>query len=352
MLSVLLTIALSAAAPTEVAARPDANLQRPVWSPDGKQLAYEANDHASKRIDLYAGDPDTRAFQKVTAGTRSMSSASAGFSNASSASTVVHELSWSPPSIGRFVYSATNDMSDYDLYIAGGSAVAPGPGADGGAAWSADGRWIAFTSARTGQGDLYLIDVNAIEKPPRQLTSDPASAELYATWSNHGSKLAWVGHSDATGDNVWLLPALDGTPIRLTKLPGAQSRPSFSPNGNLVAFYATADGERWDLYVTQAQDGSTPRLLQQGVLPNATGPAWLPDGNGLVTVLDDDERFDPIAVVPLAGGDPRVLDLGTVGHGDLDVAAGPKGTRLAYVAQGRATDTRRDFKRLFVTELP
>ena len=38
---------------------------------------------------------------------------------------------------------------------------------------------------------------------------------------------------------------------------------------------------------------------------------------------------------------------------DLDVARGKDGkTRIAYVAQGRETDAKRDFKKLYVAELP
>ncbi len=346
---------LALAEPMEVAARDGANLQRPVWSADGAQLAYEANFHEAKKVELYVGDPAAKRFQRISPASSGVSSMTAGFSTTSSGGSVAHELTWSPPGIGRFIYAGTNEMGDFDLYIAGGGAIAAHPGADGGAAWSPDGKWIAFTSARTGQGDVYLIDVASIEKPPRQITSDKTSAELYLAWSDHGGKLAWVGHSGTTGDNIWLLPALDDTPIKLTSMTGSQSRPSFSPNGNLVAFYATgADSkDRWDLYVTTAQSDSKPTRILQSVVPNATGPAWHPSGDALVTVLDDDQRFDPIVTVPVDGGDPTVVELGTVGHGDIDVAQGKDGkARIAYVAQGRVTDTTRAFKKLYVAQLP
>ena len=71
----------------------------------------------------------------------------------------------------------------------------------------------------------------------------------------------------------------------------------------------------------------------------------------LIVVLDDDSRFDPIALVPLHG-EVRVLELGTVGHGDLAVSHRDGQTWVAWVAQGRKGDAVRDFKRLFVAPLP
>lgn len=347
---------LVAAGGTEVASRDGANLQRPSWSPDATQLSYEANFHDRKEIELYVGDPQGPAFTRVQTSVRP-TSLTAGFSSSRTAGKVVHELSWSPPSIGRFVYSASTDDADYDLFVAGGSAISPHPGADGGAAWSPDGRWIAFTSARTGEGDLYLVDVQHIESEPRRLTRDPHSSELYVDWSSDSTGLVWVGHSDR-GDNLWLLPELDGTPRQLTDWAGSQIRPRWSPSGERVAFYANQrDESRFDLYVLDTSPGAIPLLLVEGVVPDAHGPAWTPSGSHIVFTLNDDEHFDPIGVV--SSTDPRrmrALRLGTVGHGDLDVAADTSGTLwLAYVAQGRADDAQRDFRRLYtatIDELP
>ena len=76
-------------------------------------------------------------------------------------------------------------------------------------------------------------------------------------------------------------------------------------------------------------------------------------GKGLVVVMQDDDRYDPIAIVEAKpGADPHVLDFGTVGHGDIDVVDGPDGLRVAYVAQGFDKDEVRDFKRLFVGDVP
>ena len=347
--------ALLAAAPKEVGRRDGAHAQSPQFSGDGAKLTWEANDHEKKVVELYVGDWRTGGFQRVAPIARSASSMTSGFSATTKGGQVVHELSWAPPAINRFVYVATNDLQDYDLYLGGGGALAPGMGADGGPAWSPDGRYIAFTSARTGQGDVYLLDTQAIDAPPKRLTTDPDASELMLTWKPGGKSLVFVGHSDR-GDNLWWLADIAApVSVKLVDWAHSQVRPTFSPLGDKVAFYANKDDpERWDLYVVEPKVGGVPVKLANDVVLDVHGPSFTPDGKHLVVVLDDDKRYDPIVAIPLANpAAPKVLELGTVGHGDLDVAKTPDGkVWLAYAAQGTTAGAVRTFDKLYVVEMP
>lgn len=356
MLTSLLFVASLAhaqAVPTrQLAARDGANLQRPTWSPDGKKLSFEANYHEKQSIELFQGDPKTGSFMKVVPAVRSASASTAGFSSAKGGM-VAQELDWAPASVGRFVYAASNDLLDYDLYIGGGGALASAPGADGGAQWSPNGRYISFTSARTGQGDLYLIDTQTIEAAPKRLSNDADASELFASWASDSQRLVFVGHSDR-GDNLWILPSLIQTPVRLTDWARSQVRPSWSPTADKIAFYANHDEEsRFDLYVVDAVAGATPTLLVKDVKLNAAGPTWTPDGKNLVIVVDDDERYDPIVAVNASDSTKvKTLDLGTVGNGDLDVATVDGKLQIAWAAQGKKSDKDRSFDRIYVADLP
>lgn len=360
VLAALLVAATLAPAPAaagqakEIASRAGANVQRPTWSPDGRQLSYEANFHDRKVIELYVGNPNTGAFRRILPVAVSTSSIASGFggSGGGAAGKVAHELTWSPASLGRFVYTASSGANDYDLYSMNGSTLAKGPGADGAAAWSPDGEHIAFTSARTGEGDLYLIHVPSLGAPPKRLTRSPSASELFAVWSPDGQRLAFVGKGKK-GENLWLLPSLTGSPVPLTDWTGVQTGPAFSPDGQMIAFYANKDADdRFDLYVMDARQGASAKRVASDVVVNPKGPAWTPDGQTLVFVCNDDAAYDPLCAVPASGGTTRRLDLGTVGHGDLDVVRGTDGKLwIAYVAQGRSVDDERDFKRLFVGTL-
>lgn len=344
-----LLAALSAvAAPLEVSGRHAGHVQAPAWAPDGKRLAFEVNDHDRQRVSLFLVEPgqSPRPVVAPSAG----SSLTAGFSRGAASAGIAHELAWSPAALDRFVFAQAPGGRAQDLYIQDVGPVAAGPGADGGADWSVDGRWIVFTSARTGQGDLYRLDTERLEAPPQRLTRDPATAELSARIAPDGRRVVYVAHTER-GDNLFLLPDLTApsAPTALTPWPGAQVRPTWSPDGQHIAFYANhEDRDRWDLLVLSK--GGRVTVHARGVVPNQRGPSWTADGKALVTVLDDDARFDPLIRVPLFQPDAAaVVASDTVGNRDTDIARGPDGrTWLAFTAQGRTGDATRDFRKLYV----
>jgi Tol biopolymer transport system component len=354
-MALILYVALALAAPPrEIASHPDAHVQRPQFSPDGSKLAYEANDHQALRVEQYVGDVATGRFTRVLPNARGPSALTQGFATRTADAAVVHELSFSPAALGRFVVASSAAAGDSDLYFDTGAVAVASPAPDGGPAWSPDGLRIAFTSSRSGEGDLYVADLTALNAAPRQLTALMGSSEVFATWTPDGRGIAYVAHG-RTGDNLWMLADLAGAPRQLTRWPGVQTRPSFSPDGRYVAFYANhEDDARFDLYVMQPMHLAEPVMLVPDVVMNSQGPAWTPDGRHLLVVVDEDAFFDPIVAVPVGDRFAALpIDLGTVGNGDLDVARGPDGvTRIAWAAQGLTGDTTRTFKRLYVAELP
>lgn len=355
MFFLLLSMPALAAGAQPVTPRYEGNCQTPVWSPDGTRLSYEVNFHERKVVELYLYEPGREPL-RVQPMAHGASGVTQGFQTGGES--VVHELSWAPADVGAVVYSASGSDQDYDLYLGAplansvsGSAVNAGPGADGGATWSPDGRWIAFTSARTGQGDIYILDAHAPDQPARRLTTDADASELYVTWSHDSRSLAYVGHTE-TGDTIYVIDDLvQPRPRAVASLGNTQTRPSFSPDGSQLAFYSNhVDRDRFDLYVMPMS--GQPRLVHQGVVLNNSGPAWTPSGSHVVYVADQDDAFDPIYAAPAAGGAPAQVPTNTVGNGDLDVTKGTDGrTYLAVAAQGRRDDDDRDFKRIYVLEL-
>lgn len=355
------TVSATAASPAVVWVSPRApggNCEAPTLGPDAASLAYSLNFHERRSVQTWTVDLAGGSPRAVTVGA-SGPGAPAAFG--SRAPTVVHGLTWAPPTAltfqGQYIVSASDGTGQFELYSSQAQApLAAAPGHDGDAAWNpADESLVVWSSARTGEGDLYLLDFRAPDAPTR-VTSLPGSAEVDAAWSPDGQSLAYVAHSEA-GDNVWVLDSVpSGTPRKLTAETATQVRPQWAPAGPArIAFYQYTRGQaetldRVDLMVATPQGGV--RRLVEGVVADTRGPAWTPDGTALIVVRDDSSHFDPIVRIDARSGAETPLATGTVGNSDLSVGATREGrVRLAVCAQGRTHDEQRDFRRAFVLEL-
>lgn len=354
--STIIVLSLWSAIPgrSEEVARVDgANIQRPVWSSDGTQLAWEANFHATQVVELFLGDPLARQFHKLNPAPPP-SSLTQGFAGRSRAARIATDAAFAPAGIGRLAYTASTTGRDLDLVVTGSGPLAPSPGMDGGADWSPDGQWIAFTSSRTGEGDLYVIDPSLPDATPRRLTFTEHAAELHVDWSPDARSVVYVSRG-STGDHLWRIAVDGGPPVQLTRWPGSQTLPRYAPQGRSVAFYSNhVRRDRVDLYVMPDVPDAAPTLLAEDVVPNSAGPAWTPDGRAIVFTSRDDEAYNPINIVPVdVPAAVQTLPFDTIGHGDLAVTMLPDGTlRVAYVAQGRANDRNLAYRRLYVADLP
>src|SRR5216683_879706 len=87
-------------------------------------------------------------------------------------------------------------------------------GFDYNASYSADGKWIVFTSERNGSADLYKVksDGTGVER----LTDNPAYDDQ-ASFANDGREIAFVSSREGGHSNLWILDAASHKAKRLTK---------------------------------------------------------------------------------------------------------------------------------------
>ena len=333
--------------------------EAPVFSQFGEQLAYTLNHHELCSIETWAVQLPDGTPQPITVAADGPG-APAAFG--SRAPTVVHGLSWAPapdttsPFRGQFVVSASDSRGEFELYSSQGSQpISPAPGHDGDPAWNpVEETSLVWSSARTGEGDLYTYSF--VDHTPRRLTTLTGSAEVDAAWSSDGTHLAYVAHT-SDGDNIWILDDLSGAaPRRLTRESSTQVRPQWSPAGpHRIAYYRYPEGQsdqlnHVDLVVATSNGGA--RVLATGVVADSRGPSWTPDGTAIIAVLDDPDRFNPVVRIDAKDGSVVTLPTDTVGNTDLSVIGGLNGqTLLAVCAQGRTADAQRDYRRVFVFEL-
>lgn len=186
---------------------------------------------------------------------------------------------------------------------------APGPPTvvrDEQAAFSPDGRWIAFVSTRGRDLDhprLWLVPAvtGAVATP----ISDGPGADLSPAWSPDSAALVFA--SDRAGSFDLYRLALDdhgqprGAPVRLTSAASHELAPSVGPDGRIVA-QVIEPGLAPRSYLALVDGGGDLAPLTDGPL-DAT-PAWAPDGRRLAYAtrrLRDDGRED---------SELMVLDLG------------------------------------------
>jgi hypothetical protein len=216
------------------------------------------------------------------------------------------------------------------------------------AAWSPDGKWIAFLSDRPGQisgtpeskKQIYVIAADGGEA--RQLTKVEAGVNSLA-WSPDSKKLAFsaedpepktmkdrkekygeydVVHADYKMVHLWTLEIPAGEtaaipePKRLTE--GALfsvDELAWSPDATRLAFSAQRDpdlisSETADIYVAAVSDGKVKKIVST---PGPDrNPKWSPDGKQIAYETSAASKYffytnKKIAVVEADGGTPRVL---------------------------------------------
>ncbi|MHB8735062.1 MAG: Tol-Pal system beta propeller repeat protein TolB [Terriglobales bacterium] len=148
-------------------------------------------------------------------------------------------------------------------------------------AWSPDGRKLAFASSMSGDMELYVID--ATGGTPRRLTFSKGN-DLAPVWNpKTGAQIAFV--SDRTGSPQIYVMDADGTNQQRLTTGGYAVSPSWSPNGQLLAFSwrRMGGGENsgeFDIYFMELASRNIEQLTHNGLRNDY--PSWAPDGRHVV----------------------------------------------------------------------
>jgi Tol biopolymer transport system component len=165
--------------------------------------------------------------------------------------------------------------------------------------WSPDGTKIAFISNRNSDFVLYTMNADGSNV---QLVTDRVPNPAAPAWSPDGTKIALSG-----GTPIVLPPArpvvdisvvnIDGSNlVKLTNDSQANGSPTWSPDGNQIAFISNRDPDsRFKIWVMNA-DGSNQRRLTD--IHNVSDPrfygdstpSWSPDGTKILFVGSRDDN--------------------------------------------------------------
>jgi len=319
------------------------NDSNPVWSPAGDLIAFERSRGDNKEIVV------VRANGELVQTIHQQASLAPGqspffFPGVVEPTSYNSGISWSPEG-RRFVFMSNGGEGNYDLYLREPDGrvvrITNDKEKDGHGHWSPAQDRIAFISGRSGQGDVYLLELAT--KTTTRLTFGE-SPYLYPQWSPDGKRLAVIRGSNENHDIYLLEPGREppAPPKALSTWRYDDLRPTWSPDGRRIAFYtnynAAGDPKTWAIAVV-ASDGSDPtegeglaaKVVATDVVPDVErGPAWMPDSRRIVYVRDERESYYPIYVADLKTRTSTLVRTGTKMNHDLTCS---RGGAIAFRAQ-------------------
>jgi len=222
----------------------------------------------------------------------------------------------------RIVYTTVRP-ANWELYLfktnAAPKQITDDPALDYDATFSPDGRWLVFSSERSGNPDLYAIDLTQ-PGPPQPLTHGPYM-EAAPTFTPDGKTLLFVSDRDGNAD-IFAMPfqpndsSAGEKAMNLTRNPSGDYRPAVSPDGKTAAFSSDRDGWmkmvndrkaplRNEIYLMNI-DGSQVRRLTTCQAMSGS-PAWSQDGKTIYFYSDRDGGAFRIWAMDADGEHARAL---------------------------------------------
>lgn len=206
------------------------------------------------------------------------------------------------------------------------------PGFDACAAYSADGRRIAYCSGQAGGPvQVWTMKQNGTDKQQVTHMSGPA---IFPKFSPDGSEIVFGAKPAGSPTRDIYVINSDGTDLRrLTANTANNAYAEFSPDGSKIVFNSNRTGT-WQVYVMNA-DGSNQTQLTFDPLPKNQISDWSPDGSriaylsttgGGIPDASPTGTWGDIWVMNADGSNQHPVTTGATYYG---TAWSPDGTRIA-----------------------
>ena len=166
--------------------------------------------------------------------------------------------------------------------------------------WSPDGGHIVFQVRDQGQEQLWL---HRIGDAATQRLSTGRFFDHHPAWHPDGERIVFSSDRRSTGFDIWELDVATGLAWRLTSLPGDETEPAWSANGEDLVYVYRHD-DRWSLMLRRR--GAPDRVLETSAT-RLSSPSWRPDGSLITFLRHGDDQLvtemvilaEPLLVRPL-----------------------------------------------------
>jgi dipeptidyl aminopeptidase/acylaminoacyl peptidase len=148
---------------------------------------------------------------------------------------------------------------------------------------------VAETAAQTLSAPQAVTDPKTISSQPNaQVEARSLTVEKLwmtrqvgrAAWSPDGKSIAFISNMSGR-NNLWVVPGDGGWPVQLTVSDQRQTAPAWSPDGKWIAYQSDYDGdEQWDIFLVSPKTGKVVNLTQTREIAEIN-PTWSPDGRYL-----------------------------------------------------------------------
>ena len=218
------------------------------WSPDSNRIAYTVNQDGRHQLMVVNKDASMRGLlttipaQEV--GDWSRNGEAVAFAVRSGA--------------GRGLYIRNPDgVNEFRLTDQPDSSPRLSP----------DSKRIAFISARDGNDELYMIDVDG-SNLARVTQSDAPEYDI--SWSPNGQTILFVSEKDGNPE-IYSISRNGSNLKRLTFNAVVDRYPVWSPSGDRIAFVSHLDGDA-DIFIMNSDGGNQQRLTLNSATD--TRPSW------------------------------------------------------------------------------